>query len=340
MSLFLEEGHDLRRGGIIIRLVHILIAGADEDIAVHRIGQVDAESRASLVGRRIDKEGKRAAQTFVQNEVFPAAGIDPVLVDSQHPADCVGIETGGVDQHLALERFSLCGGDLEPVRRLDDVSHLLAEMVGDPVGGGVFSQGDGEAVGTDDAGARGMEGHDTADAGLKLLHLPPVQDGQTGNAIGLSLLLEGVQRFNIRLLLGHGQFADVLDLDFEFVAEGTHHGVALDIQFRPERARFVMNAGVDHAAVPGTGSAPHVQFFFQHRRLNVESGKFPGNGIAHHPCADDDHIVEVGHVRLKIPLEVGSFMIFIPSLPDLTNREDTGSSYQKKAGLSTVRRKN
>ena len=60
-AFFLELVNNIGGTGVIIRIIHIFVAGPDEDITVHRVGQMNAEARTAFSGSWIDEHGETAA---------------------------------------------------------------------------------------------------------------------------------------------------------------------------------------------------------------------------------------------------------------------------------------
>ena len=75
-------------------------------------------------------------------------------------------------------------------------------------------------------------------------------------------------------------------------AESPHPAVSLHTHPRLQRARFLVDPGMKHAAVAARGVKAQLVLFLAHcYRADIAYGELPGNRAADNACADDDELV-------------------------------------------------
>jgi len=126
----------------------------------------------------------------------------------------------------------------------------------------------------------------------------PLQHSEAGDAVGLAALHEGLQAGDLGVAGGDDDFSGDLAGKIVFAAEGHHGGCAFDAHFGFQGAGFVVNPGVDYAAVVAALVPGDAGFFFQQQQPNpgqVASEMHCG-GEADDATADDDDVeVVIGH---------------------------------------------
>ena len=83
---------------------------------------------------------------------------------------------------------------------------------------GVVRQSNGQPIGADDAGGRGIKGANAAHTRLDLLHPLHIDDFKARHAVGIPLGFQCLKGFNVHLVLGHRELSDILNLDLQIPA--------------------------------------------------------------------------------------------------------------------------
>ena len=120
-------------------------------------------------------------------------------------------------------------------------------------------------VGIDHGGRRGVDrGQDRfGQIGLFAQDLLPLPAFHARNALDATVFHELVQHGQLRLVRGHGQLADTLEAEAQFVAEPIPHTVAGPLQFALERIGRGVVTAVNDAAVGFARAKPDFRFLLQ-----------------------------------------------------------------------------
>ena len=134
---------------------------------------------------------------------------------------------------------------------------------------GVFFA-DGGVVG--DARAGHQHAQQAAAVRLNFAQLFLLQQSQSGEAVGFSAIEQGVEARDLLGAGGDDDFAADFVRQVVGAAKFHHGGRALDAEFRLQRSRLVVNAGVDHAAVVSALVAGDTVFLFDQQQAQVRQG--------------------------------------------------------------------
>ena len=164
--------------------------------------------------------------------------------------------------------------------------------------------------------------------GLQLADALRADLRQAGHAVGLGSLAQRLEARQLRRLEGHHELAGALDGDGVGRGEGFQLGLALAAEPGLERARGVVQAGVDDAAVVArlVGREGRLTLDEDQAQARSPAKQLIGSGEADDAPADDQDVgVVVGHGRSVRQVLTSSPM---PSMATRT----TSPSARKRGG--------
>ena len=110
-----ELVHDRLGGRGVSRVLDVLGAGTDDEVAVDGGGQVHPQTADARLGGRIDGHGEDVS--LIQNEIFSPAGVDGIAVQTRQGGHLCTVETGAV-HHPSGGKDPVPGGDTKPLGSL------------------------------------------------------------------------------------------------------------------------------------------------------------------------------------------------------------------------------
>jgi len=149
-------------------------------------------------------------------------------------------------------------------------------------------------VAVDDAGRRRLERRDAGELRLELAGLARLQHAQVRDAVGARLSVELLQAGDLPRIGGDDQLAAAPVDDAAPLEVGVQRGPARDAQPRLERARGVVDAGVDHLAVARARPGSNRPFALEHHDLAACEREGARHREADHASADHHGIDFLG----------------------------------------------
>ena len=170
-------------------------------------------------------------------------------LDAAQPGDAIGLEAGAVDERAARApgRARVSSTISPPLRRTRSTrapSRNLAAAGAHQLGEHLH-----DARVVDDAGLRDVQPGDAGDVRLELADLLGPEPPHAVEAVRAPAALELVERRQLASRRGDDDLAAALVRHAVLLAEAVHELAALDAVPRLQRARLVVEAGVDDAAV-------------------------------------------------------------------------------------------
>ncbi len=259
---------------------------------------MDAEERVRRVRDRVDQALDHVRGGLLDEEVVAGERHDPrIRLEARGACQAVRLQAGAGDDEV--EGAGVLGHlRLDPGHRERD-PHFVAHGVepGDlgvvldaPAGGEhVVAERLGQGDEVDDRGVRGVEGEDTADVGLDLAHLVPVEECDVRHAVGARTLVDLLQPVDLERGVGDDELAALVvgdAVDGGVLDEHLHTPPA---QLRLEAARLVVEAGVHDAGVVAGLVGGQMRFLLEDGDggLGFAEGELAGDGGADDASADD-----------------------------------------------------
>ena len=223
--------------------------GPEQDLAVDGPGQVAAQERQVGIRHRVDAGAHQLAPLRPQAQVAAAEGHDSRLLGgTRRDRQPVGPGAGAADRRSPPRSSprSWRDGDALAVRgeRMDSGSRAD----GCPGSLDVRCVGGRDLREVDDPGLGRVERRHAAGVRLDLGDLAAVNPAQARDLVLATPALQLVESRQLGLVRGDDQLAVAARLDPALVAVGVEQPRALDAEPRLERARGVVDAGVDHPA--------------------------------------------------------------------------------------------
>ena len=123
-----------------------------------------------------------------------------------------------------------------------------------------------------DARARHQHAQQAAAVRLNFAQFVLLQQPQSGEAVGLSTIQQGVEAGDLLGAGGHDDFAADFVRQAVGAAKFHHGGRALDAELCLQRSGLVVNAGVNHAAVVSALVAGNTVFLLDQQQAQVRQG--------------------------------------------------------------------
>ena len=229
---------------------------------------------------------------FVQQVILASGGVDHKGGGRRHLVDCLGRDSGGVDDIPAAE-ISLVGVDQPAAFHKLQPGNGSPQMELCPVADGGLRQGQTILPRGADGGCGGVEGggYLFREVGVHGAGLLPGEQAELRHAVGLApaeQVLEG------SLILGReGQYEGAAGLvrNVQLGAQLFGQGGAPHIELGHQCAGLRVIPGMEDGGVGLGGAVGHVIFPLQDGRLQPVAGKVEGGGRTGDAAADDEYIV-------------------------------------------------
>ena len=227
-------------------------------------------------------------------------GRDLELVGGDHVVQLVCVGAGAVEDELGVKHLSVPGLQLPAAVRRRHVGHFGVQEELHAVAGSVFTHGDHQRVGADDA-ARGAEQRPDsalAHSGPPLQQSRPVQD-LGGNAIFLAALMQAVYLFHVLFGSGQDHGSAALEGNLQLTAQVIKHPITAYIVDCLQRTRLRVKAAVDHCGVSAAGSRADIAALFQDSHSQLIARQRPGRSSAAYAGANNYDIPHRSKVLLR-----------------------------------------
>ena len=289
-GLFIDHLQRFGRSSYIVRIRHVLGAGAQQGIAMNR--RTHQYTLAHLSGALEHGMFKQEGQLVIQQIILPLAGDDIQLLFGQLIMQFGGMYARAVHNQLSFEH-ALIGGQPEAVFRLLDFFHPGIHTELRAVHRRVIRQGAGQLIRAGKAAHGFQQSADNLGIGIGLQpkDFLPFNDPLRLDAIFHPLLVQGFD-----------------GLAF-FLAESKHHGsgtavgrVHLCAQRRVHLSPFHVQSGlqgawlcvearVNDTAVRLACAVGNILAAFQHSHLGFVAGQQPCDRAAYHAAANEDDLL-------------------------------------------------
>jgi hypothetical protein len=169
-----------------------------------------------------------------------------------------------------------------------DLTAGLAQVVGERLG---------NRPKVDDPGPLDVQGGDAADVRLDLVDLAAREAGDRPGAVRARSALELVEARQLLAAGGDDQLAAAVERDPAGFAEPVEEARAAHAELRLQRARLVIDAGVDHAGVGAGLDGPDAILALEDAdpARAVAQRQLAGDGEADDSAADDRDVASLGH---------------------------------------------
>ena len=156
----------------------------------------------------------------------------------------------------------------------------------------MFGQGDGQAIGADNAPGFGQQGtgHSRIDLGFTPEHLFPADPGQASDAVLLAACDQGVDPGQVRFRESQDQRGVVFAGDRQLLRPLIDERITANIVMRLVCPGRGVVAGVDNATIGLARPFADIAGLVENRQTELVAGQFAGYGATDHTGADDHHI--------------------------------------------------
>ena len=278
----------LQRQAIVLVVIFAILVtdrGAKRDVAPDGLGEVHAKSGARRVRQWIHQRIDPCAPGGDELRILPTTREN---LEPRGPEPCrhvVGKETGSVDDGLRANAFVSCD-ELDGTRYRRRIDQRRADQHRDIEISGQSGQHPDQAIGIDNAGVgRPQSGHST-DVRFAGAHERAI-DQLDGDTVGAGRSGQRFEHWHFMFIRCHDEFAAARVPNVVGRAEVVQPIATLHAQSGLERAGGVVDAGVNHAAVPRAGAMARTHVAFEDADTRATAGERPCTRETHHSAADD-----------------------------------------------------